>query len=192
VDSGIVDVLIEEGADVDAVDAVGRTPLHYASAEGYEAIVGTLLAAGARTDLEDEDGATPADLADARGFEGVLGILRGAKRQPPVASQEAEPRWRGSGEGRYGAALRRAAAAGDVAEVRRLLARGAEPDAQAPRNRKTALHLAAAAGHAAVVRTLLAGGAHVEAQDSDGFTPAQRARENGHDEIVRLLEAAAF
>jgi ankyrin repeat protein len=77
-----------------------------------------------------------------------------------------------------------------LGEVRRLILRGAEVDAQAPRNRTTALHMASAAGHRDVVEVLIEAGANVSAQDSDGFTPAQRARENGHDGIVRLLEAA--
>jgi cytohesin len=192
VDGGIADVLIESGADVNAVDAVGRTPLHYACTEGYAAIVRALLLAGADAGVADANGATPADLAGARGFGAIVDMLRtgvtlGEGRLEARAAGRAEA---GAAEDRMGPALRRAAAAGDVDELKRLLANGADPDAQAPRNRKTALHLAAAAGHEAVVVALIEAGANVNAQDSDGFTPAQRARESGYNYIIRLLEEA--
>ena len=42
-----------------------------------------------------------------------------------------------------------------------------------------------------VVKALVAAGADVSAQDSDGITPAERARDNGHHEVVAILRRAA-
>ena len=42
-------ILIEAGADVNMKDLVGKTPLDYATAEGYDDIVELLLANGARS-----------------------------------------------------------------------------------------------------------------------------------------------
>ena len=42
-------ILIEAGADVNMKDPVGKTPLDYATAEGYDDIVELLLANGARS-----------------------------------------------------------------------------------------------------------------------------------------------
>ena len=48
--------------------------------------------------------------------------------------------------------------------------------------------MAAVNGHEAIVQLLLEGGADREAKDSGGETALEKARRNGHDGIVRLLE----
>jgi hypothetical protein len=51
--------------------------------------------------------------------------------------------------------------------------------------------VAAGAGHPEVVATLLAHGADPDLMDRDGRTAAERARDSGYDEVVRLLETSA-
>lgn len=194
VTSTIADILIEAGADVNAVDEQGLTPLHYACLEGYDAIVKALLTAGADAGAKDKQGRTGADIAAVREFDRILALL---KAEGVEAAPAAEPEDPGqepappAGTGKFGAELRRAAAAGDLRAVQDLLKREADPNAAAERNRKTPLHVAASAGHAEVVRALIAAGADVDAEDSDGITPAERARDNGHNAIVKLLQEAA-
>ena len=60
--------------------------------------------------------------------------------------------------------LHHAADNGDVAEVRRLLAAGADVNCKTNRA-ETALHLAARRGHVDIVRLLLDHGADIDAQD---------------------------
>jgi ankyrin repeat protein len=61
-----------------------------------------------------------------------------------------------------------AAARGDAAQIRALLARGERPDGRDGRAR-TPLHVAAHAGHHDAMRALAAGGASVDALDGDRY-----------------------
>ncbi len=67
-----------------------------------------------------------------------------------------------------------AALDGDLSEVRRLLAAGADPGA-ADDTGWTPLHFAAQGQHATVAQALLVAGANVDARDSHGNTPLSKA-----------------
>lgn len=88
-----------------------------------------------------------------------------------------------------GAALRAAAAAGDVGGCVRLLAGRRQVRFARDELGRTAVHLAASAGHVAVVRVLLEAAAQreLDAADAAGCTALQRAAADGHDSVVRLL-----
>jgi ankyrin repeat protein len=89
--------------------------------------------------------------------------------------------------------LMAAAAAGDTARVRELLAAGAEVDARAPRlngfnDGHTPLLVAARDGHDEIVRLLLAAGADVNAvEPCFGAVPLHKAVYNGHAGITADL-----
>ena len=69
--------LIERGVDVRATDAVGKTALHYAAAQGVRAdYVERLLAAGADPRAKDSDGKTPLDYARERKRSKLIDLLR--------------------------------------------------------------------------------------------------------------------
>jgi ankyrin repeat protein len=79
-----------------------------------------------------------------------------------------------------------AAANGDVAEVDRLIAHGADPNSHT--KLEFALGEAAFAGHLDVVQILIAHGANVEFSSSDlGFTALKIAAAGGRTEIVSYL-----
>lgn len=95
----LMEMLIEAGAEVDARDGFGRTPLHSAGPE--EAPV--LLAGGADVNVTDLRGATPLHRAAAVGDLALVELLLNAGAAPdmqdaqgrtPLAVAEANERWR--------------------------------------------------------------------------------------------------
>lgn len=79
---------------------------------------------------------------------------------------------------------------GDLREVRRLLSKGASPDAYGVDFMQTALIAASKSGHAEIVALLLGRGASVHLEDSKGKTALQWAKALGHSDVARLLEEA--
>lgn len=59
----LAQLLIESGASLDALDDMGRTPLHSAAARGARSMVKTLIRAGANPNSTDQVGSTPLHLA---------------------------------------------------------------------------------------------------------------------------------
>ncbi|GGO35455.1 glutaminase A [Streptomyces lasiicapitis] len=82
-----------------------------------------------------------------------------------------------------------AAGQGDLNEIRRLVASGADPDA-ADYDGRTPLHLAAGEGRVDVVKYLLNRGVRVAPRDRWEGTPLSDAQRSGHQETVDVLRAA--
>ncbi|HTV06505.1 MAG TPA: ankyrin repeat domain-containing protein [Acidobacteriaceae bacterium] len=68
-------LLLEAGADVNATQAGGFTPLHQAAAAGKPELVKLLLAQGARADARCDQGKLPGDYARERGHAEVMELL---------------------------------------------------------------------------------------------------------------------
>ena len=73
----MVSWLIAQGADVDTVDAWGRTPLHLAARRNGTEILRLLLQYGASTTVEDNFGMTPLQNAEMGGLQDHIWLLRG-------------------------------------------------------------------------------------------------------------------
>ena len=68
-------LLLDHGAEVNATQAGGYTPLHQAAAAGLTEMAQLLLKAGANPAARCDQGKTPADYARERGHEAVLAFL---------------------------------------------------------------------------------------------------------------------
>jgi ankyrin repeat protein len=74
--SDIVELLLMHGAEVNAQDKQGLTPLHYATLVNNPDAVKTLLDHAANANAKDNNvGDTPLIMAVAKGYEGVVKLL---------------------------------------------------------------------------------------------------------------------
>ena len=62
----VMKLLVEKGADVNAANDAGMTPMHYAVQRGVDRIIEYLASKGARFDVKNKQGRSPADLARGR------------------------------------------------------------------------------------------------------------------------------
>ncbi len=76
----VVDVLLKNGADVNARDTLGETPLFLAARKGFETIVKSLLDHGADANAKTRRGCTPLHAAADSGLAEIVALLlaRGA------------------------------------------------------------------------------------------------------------------
>jgi ankyrin repeat protein len=206
----VVQLLLDEGANVDAIDSdYGRTPLSWAAERGHEAVVRLLLDNGAAVDaVDNEYGQTPLSWAIEQGHEAVVRLLldKGAAVDAVSKKYSRTPLlWAARGGNLaivrllldIGAAINDdrvsqtplswAARRGHKAVVRLLLDKGEAINTVDRKYGQTPLSWAAERGQEAMVRLLLDEGAVIDIADKFGRTPLSWAAERGHEDVVRLL-----
>lgn len=72
----MIDTLLQGGADIEAVNNEGCTPLILAASQGHRDVVVTLLNAGAHIDVSNQYGNTAMIYAAARGYREVVDALQ--------------------------------------------------------------------------------------------------------------------
>jgi len=80
--------LVERGADVEALDTYGMTPLHRMASNNLAAGAKALLEAGANALYEGKIGATPMSIARGSAAHAVIDVLKGAEKKSSVGSKE--------------------------------------------------------------------------------------------------------
>lgn len=135
-----------------------------------------LVSAGTSVDFVDSEKRTSLMWAAFNGHTAVIEYLLGAGLQ--VDAKDANGR----------TALMYAASGPFAEAVELLLKKGAAVNVQGTLEGFTALMTAASEGQLEVVRLLLEHGSDPALKDQDGDTAASFARQNGHAEVVTLLE----
>ena len=168
--SRIVDLLLAQGAEVNAKDQAGDTALKYALSMGNLAFTKKLIQAGAEVNVVNGRGNTPLGFASARGRPGLVDLLKksGAK---------------GSREDALGEAMRR----NDARQVARLLREGAKVTTRDLNSGETILGWASRRGDVQLARKLLDQGAGVNERGELDWTPLMGAVAENRSEVVRLL-----
>jgi ankyrin repeat protein len=169
-----VQLLLENGAELEALGRLGQTPLSEAAKNGHVAVVKLLLEKGAVLEVKDMGYRTPLSEAAKNGHEAVVELL--VEKGAALEATDREVR----------TPLSEAAKNGHEAVVKLLLEKGAVLDATNGWD-QTPLSDAARNGHVAVVKLLLEKGAVLDNADLWGHTPLSEAARNGHEAVVKLL-----
>ena len=170
----VAKLLIERGADVNALGLDEWTPLHFASRFGHLDVAKWLLDRHADSKSKIWDGWTSLHLAAANQHIEIARLLLESDAEVNARSEEGST------------PLHEASKGGGLDIVRLLLDHHA--DARMRDNGEdTALHLAASRGSHEVSRILLEHNAEINTQNNDGSTPLHCASAGGYLDLVRLL-----
>ena len=157
----VIQTLVNAGADIDARNAYGESPLHYAALNGNQVMSQVLLEAGAGVEAKDNKGRTPLHFATG-------GDLR---RPGPVRNSVITPVHK----------------FGNPLAIRALADAGANVNAKDEDDRSPLHYAAELRVRPEVVQALLNAGADVNARDSHGRTPLDIARSANNKEARSLL-----
>ncbi|PYH88778.1 hypothetical protein BO71DRAFT_467058 [Aspergillus ellipticus CBS 707.79] len=175
----MIKFLLRKGADVDALDIDGWTPLHYACSGGHKAAAEILVIRGhSMINQGDFEGKTPLFWSCAKGRTEIVTILLAAKANFETPSHRGDT------------PLIIASNNGHAAAAKKLVDAGAKTDQRGPEG-KTALFFACIHGHLEVVRLLLdfngRRGVDRNLVDDRGITALHCAVRNEKEDIVREL-----
>ena len=166
-------ILLNHKVNIEARDLYGRTPLHYAAANGCTTTVKLLLAYNANIKAQDEDDATPLHLA-INGHTKIVKLL--LYHEANIEATDMLGR----------TPLHYATANGCTDVVQILLDSSAELGTHTY-NSETALHTAAANGYPKIIKLLIDYGAPFELKTNNNKTCLYYAALNGHTETCKTL-----
>ena len=207
--------MILAGADVNAQNSDGSTPLHRAVVRNYYAAVSLLIAAGAKVDLRNNEGKTPLYKAASLGRTKMVSLLLSAGANGGLPDNGGiTPLDKAVENGLDVAAdirdalpcapdapgaLPTAAEAADLIDavnrgieidgVCRMILAGADVNAQNS-DGSTPLHRAVVRNYYAAVSLLVDVGAEVDLRNNGGKTPLYKAASLGRAKMVSLLLSA--
>lgn len=206
-----VQTLVEHGANVNAKDSDGHTPLHIAIKNQHPSIIALLLChPNIDLSLRDKTGLSPfATALTVRNHKAAEAILD----KMPNAAEQTDNKGRNFlhtaiqkndsesvlfllsinvdvnsrvNDANQTPPLHLAAASGDEVLVRSLFLAGARPN-DVDAHKRNALHVASEAGHANIVSACLSNGVAYDAVDSGGDSALHIACREGHLQVVRTL-----
>jgi ankyrin repeat protein len=182
-DADAIRRLRADGADVNARDSRGRTPLHVATFAKRRDAVRALVQAGADLNLLENDRYDAVTIASVANDEETLRLLLSLG----ASAKQVTSRYDGT-------ALIAAAHLGHAGVVKQLI------DAGAPLDHVNNLHWTAViesivlgdggARHQETLRHLIGARANLQLADRTGATPLKLARSRGYTAMVQMLEKA--
>jgi len=173
----VAELLLSQGAQVDAQDSAGMTPLHWAAFNGHREVAELLLSQGAQVDAQDRWNGTPLHRAARYGHTETVQLLLAQGAQV-----DAQDRWNVT-------PLHRAALQGRNEMALFLLEYGANPYCGAKLSEQhdltqwlrsehpRLLHTIVKRDHCQVVKYLLEIGFSAAKKDASGKTPIWYAEE---------------
>lgn len=173
--------LIKAGADVNAKDKSGNTPLIIAVTEGRKEVVSSLVSAGADVDGAGQGGATPLMWAAKRRMDDIAGILLAVGAKVDKTGDDGID------------ALQCAVFSADTELARVLLDKGADVNHAIKAGEiegVTPLMVASKHGDVKMAALLLKNKADTEMKTGEGYTALSFAEAVKNAEIVKMLKAA--
>ncbi|KAA8497877.1 putative serine/threonine-protein kinase WNK2 [Porphyridium purpureum] len=170
----IVELLVEHGAEPEASDRWGTTPIDEAKKNNHVDVLNFFREQGFLDDDDVSDVGTVESASDVnlrQRDDSVPEVLSASRAQV------------------LGMELLEFSARGMFDLVRERLMAGARATFS-DYDKRTALHLAASEGHADVAELLLINGADLYAEDRFGQTPIQDGLKNGHLEVLEVFRRA--
>jgi ankyrin repeat protein len=182
-DVALIVRLAAAGADLNARDGYGRTPVHVATFAKQREAIRALAKAGANIELLENDRYDAVTIASVADDEATLRVLLGLG----ASAKQTTSRYDGT-------ALIAAAHLGHDGVVRQLIAAGAPLD-HVNNLHWTAVIEAIVLGnggtrHQRTLSALIQAGADLQLTDRQGNTPLQLARARGYAPMVLMLEQA--
>uniref|UniRef100_A0A8D0DXF2 Uncharacterized protein n=1 Tax=Salvator merianae TaxID=96440 RepID=A0A8D0DXF2_SALMN len=187
--SDLVEMLLKNGALMDAKDEKGQTALSYAVSKGFEKTVKVLLEAGAPVDSSTLDMAFN-NLHDVNALNEMqytpllVACEMGKTESAKVLIEKGASLNRKSSNSN--SALHLAVQAGAASIAKMLLNKGMDANIVGQGN-QTPLHAAAFHNKAALVDILIDRGAKIDAVTKDLLTPLHIASSKGHTEVAQKL-----
>lgn len=182
-DTATIQRLLQEGADINGLDALGRTPVMAATHGNQADTVRLLIQAGADINIRDNRMDNPFLYAGAEGLQDILRLTIDAEADTKLTNRFG------------GTALIPAAERGHVEIVHELLTR-TDVDVNHVNNLGWTALLEAiilsngGERHQQIVQLLVDHGADINIADKDGVTPLQHAQARGFKEIELILNRA--
>jgi ankyrin repeat protein len=176
-DIALVKSLLEKGANVNAPDQLGWSPLHYAAYRGHKQAAELLLNNGALVNAKASNDVRPLHLAAEQGQTALAELLLG--KGADVNARQVQG-W---------TPLGLAAQNGHLETVKLLLDKGADVNSKS-KSGLTPLHTAVSKGCREVVELLLSKGAEVNSKSNNGRTPLHTAAYQNQQEAAKLLLSA--
>jgi len=173
--SGVVDLLLQRGANVNQQNSKGQAALRQAALGGHQPVVEALLQRGAKVNQQNNQGSNALTEAAYGGHERVVDLL--LNRGAVINHQKLNGF----------TALMLAAHNGQTQVVELLLQRGANVHQQNTHGGTALMYAAMSTSRRMLIETLLQHGADVNQQDNNGETSLMVAAHYNHPATVRLL-----